>query len=329
MRLLNRTVLGWLSAAFILLPGAALAQTPGPRPPAVIPGTIEGEDYDPGGEGVTWHLAKARDTARVYRPDAVDIRPVTGGGFAVYAEPGEWLRYTANVQVAGMYTIDVRVAHQTGMDPEIRVLCDGVDVTGSMTVPYTGGSEHWVTVSRPGVTLTAGQHVLRLEFGGGSGFYLDWIRATPGSLPQPGPKPDPAQWELVWGDEFKYTGKPDPTKWDYDTGGGGWGNDELEYYTDRIENARVEGGRLIVEARREAWRLEESLWAAVRVDGSAAGTLALVREQKERVRELVGQRKQLGFAVPDSCEAWWTEYESHTAPRPGGLPANPSSSPRR
>ncbi|MGA3027626.1 MAG: family 16 glycosylhydrolase [Bryobacteraceae bacterium] len=254
MRLLNRTVLGWLSAAFILLPGAALAQTPGPRPPAVIPGTIEGEDYDPGGEGVTWHLAKARDTARVYRPDAVDIRPVTGGGFAVYAEPGEWLRYTANVQVAGMYTIDVRVAHQTGMDPEIRVLCDGVDVTGSMTVPYTGGSEHWVTVSRPGVTLTAGQHVLRLEFGGGSGFYLDWIRATPGSLPQPGPKPDPAQWELVWGDEFKYTGKPDPTKWDYDTGGGGWGNDELEYYTDRIENARVEGGRLIVEARREEYK---------------------------------------------------------------------------
>ena len=51
---------------------------------------------------------------------------------------------------------------------------------------------------------------------------------------------------------------------------------------------------------------------------SDAGTLALVREQKERVRELVDQRKQLGFPVPDGCEAWWTEYEAHTAERPPG-----------
>ena len=225
-----------------------------PRPPAVIPGVIEAEDYDPGGEGVSWHLAKARDTAKVYRADAVDIRPVEGGGFAVYVEPGEWLRYSATVQTAGMYTFEFRVAHQTGPDPEIRALCDGLDVTGDMTVPYTGGPAHWVTVSRPGVTLAAGRHVLKLEFGGGSGFYLDWIRATPGTLPQPGPRPDPSQWGLVWGDEFKYSGKPDPTKWDYDIGGDGWGNAELEYYTDRPENARVENGRLIVEARREDYK---------------------------------------------------------------------------
>jgi len=90
----------------------------------------------------------------------------------------------------------------------------------------------------------------------------------------------------------------------------------------------VEGTHAIVEARREAWRLEESLWAAGRADGSAAGTLALVREQKELVRELVDRRKQLGFPVPDGCEAWWTEYEAHTTVRPGGLQANPAPSPR-
>jgi beta-glucanase (GH16 family) len=55
----------------------------------------------------------------------------------------------------------------------------------------------------------------------------------------------------VWQDEFDYSGKPDPKKWNYDLGGDGWGNHELENYTDNLENARVENGNLIIEARRE------------------------------------------------------------------------------
>jgi beta-glucanase (GH16 family) len=64
-------------------------------------------------------------------------------------------------------------------------------------------------------------------------------------------------WHLVWADEFEVAGSPDPSKWDYDLGRGesvglwGWGNNEAQYYTDRTENARVEDGRLIIEARRE------------------------------------------------------------------------------
>src|ERR1700733_9110815 len=47
-------------------------------------------------------------------------------------------------------------------------------------------------------------------------------------------------WKLVWSDEFNYNGLPDSAKWNYDTGGNGWGNNELEYYTaKRPENARV------------------------------------------------------------------------------------------
>lgn len=57
---------------------------------------------------------------------------------------------------------------------------------------------------------------------------------------------------LVWSDEFDYTGLPDETKWDYDVGGHGWGNNELQYYTaERPENARVENGLLTIEARKE------------------------------------------------------------------------------
>ncbi|HEX6730144.1 MAG TPA: glycoside hydrolase family 16 protein [Pyrinomonadaceae bacterium] len=61
------------------------------------------------------------------------------------------------------------------------------------------------------------------------------------------------QWQLVWADEFEYSGLPDAQKWGYDVGGHGWGNKELQYYSSgRKENARVENGHLIIEARREA-----------------------------------------------------------------------------
>ena len=62
------------------------------------------------------------------------------------------------------------------------------------------------------------------------------------------------KWQLVWSDEFEYTGLPDPAKWGYDVGGHGWGNKELQFYTkERKENARVKNGHLIIEARREEW----------------------------------------------------------------------------
>lgn len=70
--------------------------------------------------------------------------------------------------------------------------------------------------------------------------------------------PAPAGWKLVWSDEFDRDGAPDPAKWTYDVGGHGWGNKELQFYTDnRRENARVENGRLIIEARREKWEDKE------------------------------------------------------------------------
>jgi beta-glucanase (GH16 family) len=63
---------------------------------------------------------------------------------------------------------------------------------------------------------------------------------------------DAGKGRLVWSDEFDGNGSPDSTKWGYDVGGHGWGNNELQYYTkDRRENARVENGMLVIEARRE------------------------------------------------------------------------------
>jgi beta-glucanase (GH16 family) len=73
------------------------------------------------------------------------------------------------------------------------------------------------------------------------------------TAPEPGATP-PGDYRLVWSDEFDRDGAPDASHWSYAVGGGGWGNNELQFYTDdRRENARIEGGHLIIEARREAW----------------------------------------------------------------------------
>jgi beta-glucanase (GH16 family) len=55
----------------------------------------------------------------------------------------------------------------------------------------------------------------------------------------------------VWADDFDYTGAPDTTKWGYDIGGRGWGNNELQYYTNSIDNASVDSSILSITARKE------------------------------------------------------------------------------
>jgi len=55
-----------------------------------------------------------------------------------------------------------------------------------------------------------------------------------------------------WADEFTNTGAPLASNWDYDTGGGGWGNRELEYYTNSTNNASVANGILTITAKKES-----------------------------------------------------------------------------
>ena len=64
-----------------------------------------------------------------------------------------------------------------------------------------------------------------------------------------------ADWQLVGSDEFSLPdgSSPDSSKWGYNTGGGGYGNNELESYTSRTNNARIVGGNLIIEADKETY----------------------------------------------------------------------------
>jgi beta-glucanase (GH16 family) len=62
-------------------------------------------------------------------------------------------------------------------------------------------------------------------------------------------------YTLVWSDEFNGPdgSAPDPKKWTYDTGGKGWGNIELECYTNRLQNAQIHGGNLVITAQQESF----------------------------------------------------------------------------
>ena len=94
--------------------------------------------------------------------------------------------------------------------------------------------------------------------------------ATPTAAPTAVPTPaatatygwNSQGWKLVWSDEFNGT-TIDPKNWIFDTGGNGWGNSEWEYYTGRPENARIENGNLVIEARQEQY--ENSLYTSARL----------------------------------------------------------------
>ena len=64
--------------------------------------------------------------------------------------------------------------------------------------------------------------------------------------------PSTGKWELVWSDEFNASAL-DPSKWVVDTGGEGWGNHELEYYTARPQNVTTRRGKLVITALREKY----------------------------------------------------------------------------
>ena len=78
---------------------------------------------------------------------------------------------------------------------------------------------------------------------------------TPTATPTPTPAPPAGPWMLTWSDEFDGAdgSRPDESRWTYDIGGGGYGNQELETYTSRPDNVTIEKGALVVTARAEGF----------------------------------------------------------------------------
>ena len=142
---------------------------PGPQLPFYATPARDGqrfefEDYDRGGEGVAFHDADTLNQGDYGgRPaDGVDIESMPEGGENVgYLKVGEWLEYTMDFSQSGPYALDVRLA-SLGPGGTIRVLVDGIAVT-SLTAPDTGAWQTYKTVTRTGLKVTAGRHVVRFQ----------------------------------------------------------------------------------------------------------------------------------------------------------------------
>ena len=130
--------------------------------PAVIPGTVQAENYDTGGQGVAYNVTSINGTANSYRSDGVDLEATTdtGGGYDLgWTSSGQWFKYTVNVSTAGTYSIACRVASGSGGGTFHIQNAGGTNLSGAITVPVTGGWQTWTTVNAT-VTLPAGQQVL-------------------------------------------------------------------------------------------------------------------------------------------------------------------------
>jgi hypothetical protein len=162
---------------------------------APIPGLIEAENFDDGGEGVAYHDLSPGNTGGQYRQTDVDITTTsdTGGGFALgYVQSGEWLKYSVSVTATGSYTLNARVA-SSGAGGTFHVEVDGVDATGPLAVPNTGGWQTWQTISTGAIPLTAGPHVLRvvIDTNGSTGWWgnLNYLRWATAGAPPPSSTP--------------------------------------------------------------------------------------------------------------------------------------------
>ena len=112
--------------------------------------------------------------------------------------------------------------------------------------------------------------------------------STPISAPDPIAPDAESGWELVWHDEFDGDAI-NPENWTYDIGGWGWGNGEAQYYTDRPENARVENGLLVIEARQEKY--ENSYYTSARL-------------LTQGLQEFQYGRIEARIKVPDGVGTW-------------------------
>lgn len=141
-----------------------------------LPGVIEAENYDHGGQGVAYHDTESINHGGEYRTsEGVDIQSCSEGGFNVgWTSAGEWLEYTVNVPTAGSYTIDARVASPTG--GSFHIDFGTTNVTGATAVPNTGGYQTWQTVSKT-VNLSAGQQIVRFVIDQG-GFNFNKITVS-------------------------------------------------------------------------------------------------------------------------------------------------------
>jgi hypothetical protein len=133
---------------------------------AAVPGTVQAENYDTGGQGVAYNVTAVNGSANSYRSDGVDLEATTdtGGGYDIgWTATGQWFKYTVNVATAGTYAVSLRLAAPTAVTNALQIdNAAGTDLTGVVTAPATGGWQDWTTVTA-NITLPAGVQTLTVD----------------------------------------------------------------------------------------------------------------------------------------------------------------------
>lgn len=185
----------------------------------------------------------------------------------VFSKVGNQLKFQLNNQGQTFFNKDFQsvVGGTAGYD-----FCYNYNAGGLKNVNL-GPSESVVMSSPSAATRTRGT-MMNFSDGGFMGYYIGQssyeilsisetrmvVRAVMGGNPALAwyhtftsvqPTQDATDYSnLVFSDEFATDGAPDPTKWGYDLGAGGWGNGELQTYTNSPTNAVVQGGNLVITA---------------------------------------------------------------------------------
>jgi hypothetical protein len=127
-----------------------------------LPGRIQVEDYNLGGEGIGYHDLTAGNQGGQYRTDGVDIEASSdvGGGYNIgWTDAGEWLNYSVNVNNAALYNVTARMASAVAGTKTLKILVDQQEV-GGFNLTDASGWQSWKDVQIQGIYLASGSHTI-------------------------------------------------------------------------------------------------------------------------------------------------------------------------
>lgn len=150
-----------------------------------IPGVLQFEDYDLGGQYVSFYDSDFINEGGRYREDGVDIvhlgDSIAPSGYAIgYTARGEWMEYTLNVAETSAYKFRARVS--SGLEHSgFRLFIDGTAISDTIEIPQGEDWDTYTTIDGKTSEINEGEHVLRVAITGSYG-NLDWINfVTPES----------------------------------------------------------------------------------------------------------------------------------------------------
>ena len=185
------TVAALSSAVMVGAHSVANAAAEGPYggTAAAVPGTVQAENYDTGGQGVAYNATSVNGTGNSYRSDGVDLETTTdtGGGYDLgWTAAGQWFKYTVNVATAGTYTVGLRLAAPSAVTDALHIAsASGTNLSGNVNAPATGGYQAWTTVN-VSVTLPAGTQTLTVDQDN-AGWNINYLTFATGSGGTPPP----------------------------------------------------------------------------------------------------------------------------------------------